>query len=199
MMENLGANFSNVDKLKVTLELNNVINVPILVIFDVCHLLKLVRNCVGDYKSFMNGSNQPINWNFIVQLHTIQSKNGLHAANRLRTKHIDYNSNKMKTAYAAQTFSKSVANGIKYCKEQKYPEFADSAETINFLNLINDMFDQLNQKDKYGRFLKAPLSEKNFETWTANFITYTDYIKTLKHSCGKPVICRKITAIIIIF
>lgn len=195
MMENLGANLSNADHLKVTLRLNNVIHVPILVIFDVGHLLKLVRNCVGDFKSFFSGSGHPINWNYIVALHEIQSKNGLHAANRLRSKHIDYKSNKMKTSYAAQTFSKSVASGVRYCNHQKYPEFEGSEETAHFVNLLNDMFDQLNQKSKYGKHLKAPLCEKNFHVWSSNFVDYTNYIKTLKHSNGKAVICKSITII----
>ena len=74
---------------KVSLDLRNTLNIPILVIFDVCHLLKLLRNTLGDYKTLLDDESNQIKWNYIEKLHETQSSEGLHAANKLRAGHID--------------------------------------------------------------------------------------------------------------
>lgn len=195
MMTKLGAKLSSPDP-KVSLDLKNILNVPILVIFDVCHLLKLLRNTLGDYKTLLDDKSNTINWNNFENLVNVQTSQGLHLANRLRTHHIDYKTNKMKTALAAQTFSKSVATSLSYCKDSlKLKEFEDSEPTINFVKNINDLFDLLNSKSKFGKGCKAPLSKENFELWSSKFHEMNVYISSLKHTNGESVLkgARKAT------
>lgn len=52
---------------------------------------------------------------------------------------------KMKVKLAAQTFSKSVADALEVCSvDLQLREFYECAPTIQFIRLINDLFDILN-------------------------------------------------------
>ena len=53
MFEELGANLYKPEP-KVTLDEVNILHVPIFVTLDACHLLKLARNCFGDFKVITN-------------------------------------------------------------------------------------------------------------------------------------------------
>ena len=188
MMTKLGARLNTADP-KVSLDLRNTLNIPILVIFDVCHLLKLLRNTLGDYKTLLDDESNQIKWNCIEKLHETQSSEGLHAANKLRAGHIDWISNKMKTRFAAQTFSKSVGTSLLFCKDVvKLKAFEDCGATVNFVYKINDLFDLLNSKSKFGKGCKAPLSRENLELWTEKFDDISGYISTLKHTNGDSVL-----------
>ena len=159
---------------------------PLLVVLDVCHLLKLVRNCWGDFKTLVDGEGNAIRWTLIENLNDLQASSGLHLANKLRSQHIDWRSNKMKTCLAAQTLSKSVAKSISYCdKIKNIPEFRDSDGTVNFVHVMNDLFDLLNSKSKFGKGSKAPLNRDNYDVWSKKFYDYTKYILSLKHVNGQ--------------
>ena len=110
MLNHLGANLYSSDP-RVCLGIKNNLQVPIFTILDVCHLIKLVRNCFGDYKNLYTADNSRISWAYLVDLNDLQTTEGLHLANKLTSKHIDFKSNKMKTCLAVQTLSKSVAKG----------------------------------------------------------------------------------------
>ena len=106
MMQKLGANFDDIDNMKVSLDVLNSANKNIYSTFDAVHLLKLIRNAFGDLKQFKDYDNNLVNWRYVVELHNIQEKEGLHVANKLRRVHVEYFKQKMNTTYAAQTFSK---------------------------------------------------------------------------------------------
>ena len=87
------------------------------VIFDICHMLKLVRNLLGDTKELQvhqNGCVKRIQWKYIEALNNVQENLGLSLANKLRKKHLLFFRNKMKVSLAAQTLSSSVATAIDY-------------------------------------------------------------------------------------
>ena len=82
------------------------------IIFDVCHMLKLVRNMFGDMGTLQvdeKGVTQPICWKYIDALNDVQENLGLSMANKLAKKHLLWVKNKMKVKLAAQTLSASVA------------------------------------------------------------------------------------------
>ena len=188
MFNNLGAKLYQPEP-KVTLDVKNILGIPIFAILDVCHLLKLLRNSWGDYKVLIDGNGNAACWNYVERLHDLQTSSGLHLANRLRSQHIDFKSNKMDTSLAAQTLSKSVAKSIGYCdKVLENPSFTGSEATINFIRTFDDLFDLLNSKSKFGKDSKGPLCKKNFDVWSEKFKTYTQYILSLKHGNGVPVI-----------
>ena len=67
MYEDLGAKLYS-DNPKVNLSLTNAINILIFVTLDACHLLKLARNCLGDFKSLVNSERKVISWRYIQEL-----------------------------------------------------------------------------------------------------------------------------------
>ena len=69
----------------------------VLFMFDACHLLKTVRNCLGDLKVlYSNG--EEINWKYIQALHELQLDYDLNLCNKLKGKHLNYQNNKMKVS-----------------------------------------------------------------------------------------------------
>lgn len=57
------------------------------VFFYYCHMIKLVRNTLGDKKILKTQDGHIIAWNHIKHLHEFQQKEGLRAANKLTNKH----------------------------------------------------------------------------------------------------------------
>lgn len=98
------------------------------VIYDIPHMLKNVRNCLGDKLILRDKFNRTIEWKFIERLYR-SKKNDL-ASHKLTKKHIDFEGNKMNVTLAAQTISNSVAetieklasNGDKLFKGMKHCE-----------------------------------------------------------------------------
>ena len=62
-----------------------------MLIFDVCHMLKLIRNLLGDKKVIYadtNGNLMPIKWQYIEELNNVQQDLGFTLGNKLKKKHI---------------------------------------------------------------------------------------------------------------
>ena len=62
-------------------------NRTVYVILDVCHMLKLARNSLGDKKVFHTDTGAKICWNYITELYNVQKSDVLHLGNKLKTKH----------------------------------------------------------------------------------------------------------------
>ena len=75
------------------------------VFLDVCHMLKLVCNTLGDLKFLHDKDGNLIQWQYLVNLHHLQESQGLHLANKLRSAHIYWQPQKMKVNLAAQSLS----------------------------------------------------------------------------------------------
>ena len=87
------------------------------VIFDVCHMVKLMRNLLADYKSICHeecGNIYPICWKYIESLNNVQEELGFTLANKLKKKHVEWTKHKMNVSIAAQTLSASVATAIDF-------------------------------------------------------------------------------------
>lgn len=82
----------------------------IYVIYDVPHMLKLVRNCLSDKAVLRDGLNRSIEWKFIERLYRTKKSNLV--SHKLTKKHIDWEPNKMNVSIAAETISNSVAESI---------------------------------------------------------------------------------------
>ncbi len=82
----------------------------------------------------------------ILALYHIQQKDIIYLVNKLRTKYINGQDNKMKVNVATQLFSNSVSAPITFLRNLKLKSFEDSKPTCNFVHLMNDMFDMLNFK-----------------------------------------------------
>lgn len=80
---------------------------------------------------------QTISWRYVEQLHFLQEKQGLRAANKLRQSHINFQRQKMKVKLAAQVFSSSVAKAMLFAKQSNEPGFEDCEETVDFIETID--------------------------------------------------------------
>lgn len=92
-------------------------NCEVRVILDACHMLKLVRNALADYKEFLCDED-PIKWQYLIDLHNMQKTLTFKFKNKLTSQCINYQQNKMKVKYAAHTFSASVANARIFKKRE---------------------------------------------------------------------------------
>lgn len=163
----------------------------VMAMFDPPHLVKLVRNAIGSWKSLLDGQNNVIKWQYVVDLYEYQKKNGFTLANKITKQHVDFEKNKMKVKYAAQVISNSVANALLTMREIKNENFSDVEATVVYLKTFDTIFDVMNSRTLAESFSKAPLQKKNEEYWKSVFQSTASYICTLKTNCGKLVLNSK--------
>lgn len=151
-------------------------------IFDAPHMLKLVRNCLGNKKILYNHDDSEIRWDFICNLVAYQTSNNLNLGNKLTKKHIEYYTNKMNVRVAAETISNSIANSLEYLDIHMRNEiFANSLATRNYIKTFNDLFDIMNAKKNHSKGgYKRPFSDETMSEFIDFFNCARDYIKGLK-------------------
>lgn len=193
MCRELGANF-NIRHLKPYIILPGDEH-KIYVIVDPSHILKLVRNTIGNKKKLVNGENEEINWKYFESLEQLRIKEDFAHIHRLTKKHIEFQNAKMNVRLAAQTLSNSVANSMEMLMEKGYEPFSNSSATIEFTRFINNCFDIMNTKDKTNvnsanKFKSAIDSQNKTEIFTF-LANITTYLKQIKFPCGQSVIRSK--------
>lgn len=161
----------------------------IFILFDACHMLKLLRNALGKLHVIKDGDGGLINWFLIKALHEHQEREGLRAGNRLRLAHTDWESQKMKVHLAAQTISSSVADALEFCQEDLgLKTFSGSGPLVKFLRLFDRLFDILNSRNPLAKNFKAPLRWTTRHLWTNFFASARSYILGLTDSRGIPLV-----------
>lgn len=135
-------------------------NYKIYIILDACHMLKLARNALADYREF-EYNKKSTKWDYIVRLHTLQKSLTFKLKNKLSSQCVYWQQNKMKVKYAANTFSASVANTINFLKQEGFDDFKDSDETVSFIRVIDRLFDFLNSRNPFGKNFKQPITPQN--------------------------------------
>jgi hypothetical protein len=75
--------------------------------WDPCHMLKLLRNMLGDWKVLYTRDG-PVRWRHIEDLHAYQVREGLSAANKISERHLQYERQKMKVSGALLVLSLSL-------------------------------------------------------------------------------------------
>lgn len=84
----------------------------------------------------MMSTTGPIDWKLIADLNDVQMKNGLHAANKITSKHVYFDSQRMKVSLAAQTLSCSVAVALRTLRDLGYSQFQDCEATTELIEVI---------------------------------------------------------------
>jgi len=154
---------------------------PMYCIYDVVHMLKLLRNMLADYKN-LEFDGGVICWSFIHELYKLQSDEHIRAANKLSRNHIEFDKHKMKVKLAAQVFSASVASAIEFCdKDLKLPQFKGSQKTVMFIKMIDQMFDILNSKNPNQKYFKSPLNRRNVIAKTSYLNECSEKMLSLKY------------------
>lgn len=100
----------------------------------------------------------------------------------------------MKVRLASQLFSESVADALKFCAERNVPNFQCvenlkvNSSTVNFLKIINKLFDILNSRNMMQLKFKKPLFPGN-KLRTFEFLDRTEtYINSLQLIDGSKVV-----------
>ena len=158
------------------------------VIFDICHMIKLARNTFSDLKIFCTTFNEKISWQHILLLYQTQQKDILHLGNKLESQHVKWQNHKMKVKFATQLFSHSFSAAITFLRNIKLTGFEDSKPTSDFILLMNDVFDALNSKSKFGKNTKQPINTSNFYEIEGRLHEANEFPKCLKDTNGMPLI-----------
>ena len=159
----------------------------VFVILDPCHMLKLARNALEAYNSFVDGDGNVIEWQHIRELQKLQENEGLTLANKLSNQHIQFQKHKMNVRLAAQTLSSSVANAIEFLDNAlKLSAFRNSNGIVGFIRTIDKLFDMLNSRNPLGNGYKTPLKLENRSTWEVIFTSSAHYLLSLKTNETPP-------------
>ena len=71
-----------------------------------------------------------------------------------------------------------------YLQNLTLKQFENSKETAEFILAINNIFDILNSKSKFGKSYKSPITLENLEDLQGYLLDKTDYLTKLKDSDG---------------
>ena len=151
-------------------------------------MIKLARNTFSDLKIFCTTFNEKISWQQVLRLYQTQQKDILHLGNELKSQHVKRLNHKMKVKFATQLFSHSVSTAITFLRNIKLTGFEDSKPTNDFILLMNDVFDALNSKSKFGKYTKQPINTSNFYEIKGRLHEAIEFRKCLKDTNGMPLI-----------
>lgn len=162
-MQILGCRINNPVNMKTTFK-HPTADYDVAVFLDSCHMIKLIRNHFEDKKTFLDQDGNIVDWGYLTKLNNLQEKEGLHIANKLTRKHLQFRNSVMKVKLASQLLSRSVAVALKFCREDlKLNDFKDSEGTEKFVMIFNDLFDIFNTRRLTQHGLSHPLSNANKE------------------------------------
>lgn len=155
------------------------------ILYDPPHMLKLIRNTLGDYKVFIDGDGNKIKFSFFEKLLVLQEEKGLHLGNKIKMSHICFQKSKMKVRLATELFSNSVADAIEFCeKSLKLPNFCNSGPTVKFIKMINNIFDILNSTSLFSPGWKKSICMANFFQTREYFLEFKEYVSKLQFEDG---------------
>ena len=160
----------------------------IYLIFDACHMIKLVRNTFATY-IVLKYKGKKIEWRYIQELHNYQEKEHVWLAKKVKKAHIQYDKKIMNVRLAVQTLSNSTAAAIDHLREDlKLPEFQDSETTTLFIRIFDKLFDVFNTKSFVGKFHKKPLTIANQCRWEGVLDEADKFIPELTDAHGTPIL-----------
>lgn len=159
---------------------------------DPCHAVKLIRNTFGELQIFYDMHERKIDYSLLERLVKLQESEGLHMGTKITKAHVYFSKQKMKVRLATQMLSSSVADALKFCSDElKLCGFEDCNGTIQFLRLINDVFDVLNSCSIRPPGWKKAMCSENIGLIDALFEGAINYINNLKFPSGVAVVESK--------
>lgn len=152
----------------------------IYVIWDACHMLKLGRNCFGSKQLYHN--DEAIRWDLISNLHNLQSRSIVKLGNKIGQTHINWRNRPMNVRIAAETLSDGVANSLQQLYEDGIPGFENSGATIEYIRVVNNIFDIMNSRKKNqedAQNFKRAMSPETKQEYFEYFAYVKGYLKNL--------------------
>lgn len=152
----------------------------IYIIFDNCHMEKLVRNTLGNKGVIYDDNGERIEWKHFIDLEIFSREHDLRT-HKLNKKHIDFKSSIMNVKVASETISNSVADSFQFLLNKGVENFTKVAPTIRFVQIFNNIFDVFNSHSgRSTQPFKRPLNADNRDKIYDLFTEATAYIKKLK-------------------
>lgn len=147
---------------------------------DPPHMLKLMRNALGSRKIFYDRLGRKIEWRYFVNLVNLND-DALLLSHKMTKAHINYEHvKKMNVSLAAQTFSQSVGESLKYLCDRKYSGFENAQGTAEFCLRIDQTFDILNSDiQRPDNVFKSPINEQSFPEICSFLDDTIDYLQKL--------------------
>lgn len=166
----------------------------IYIIFDPPHMVKLIRNCIGQNKTLYHENGSKIEWKFFEALEEIRTKCDI-VTHKLTKKHILFTKNIMNVALAVQTLSESVARSMENFANHPQTKaiFEGSIPTADFARRMDNLYNVFNSKPtSIGSIFKAPIKNDTKDTIFAFLDDTVNYIRALKLSPdGRSIIFSK--------
>lgn len=176
----LGANFDTFKDFRPFI-INPVTNEKVYIILDSPHMIKLIRNCIGTWKTIYYKESK-IEWKFFEYLEKLGSKNDV-VSHKITKEHINFENNKMNVSLAAQLLSNSSASSMENLQTlpQTSDIFRDCNATVEFTRRMNNLFDIFNSKtDRSTNIFRSPINN-NTKDIIFSFLDETvEYINELK-------------------
>lgn len=160
---------------------NNPVNgKKIHLIFDACHMIKLLRNTLASKQTIFDEHDNEIKWSFFEELERL-GKEKKFPYQKLSKKHIQWEASKMNVKIAVETLSSSVADFMEYLLSRKHPQFVNAAPTIRFIRMADKLFDIFNSRNmRNNNLFKRPLNSENIRIVLSFFEECESYFKSLK-------------------
>lgn len=155
-------------------------NQNIYIFFDICHMIKLIRNRLSAKEVLFDCNGKEIRWEYFVDLVRMNDR-GFALTHKMNQSHIEWRSKKMKVNIAVQTLSGSTADSMELLMNHGVAEFHGAEFTIKFVRIVNSIFDVFNTKhDQNENPFKRALSRANATQIFELFEKAIPYIKGLK-------------------
>lgn len=150
------------------------------ILLDACHMIKLIRNALGDLRFIKDPILGSIKWLYFEALERCRV-NSKFVTNRMTKRHIQYFRNRMSVRLAVQTFSNSVCSSMKHLRAMGNKQFQKSLATIGFVDKMNKIFDVMNTKRvNDDQVFKSALNKNNANVIFSFFDEMLGYLKSLK-------------------
>ena len=150
-------------------------------LFDICHMLKLVRNTLAEYGVLLDDENKQICWSYIVSLYNKQDDEGLKLGHKLGKSHIQWYQQKIKLNLAAQVLSGRCAVALEFSNNALGDkDFKGCEATVRFIRIMNHLFDVLNSRNPFAIGTKAAMRVSNKAEWNSFLDEAYKYILGLK-------------------
>lgn len=163
MFTSMGACFKS-DAMKPFMR-NPVNGETICVLLDACHMTKLIRNALCDFKSIFHPDHGKIKWDYIERLVETKYVHGF-LAHKLTKKHFEFKlnaRNKMNVRIAVETFSNSTSKSMHFLQQNGVKGFMNSTPTYLFIDHMDKIFDVFNSKKLVNDSLKSVNHRKFFK------------------------------------
>lgn len=155
-------------------------NERIYIFFDICHMMKLVRNNLSLKETLFDINGNEIHWQYFIDLVRMKDL-GFVLTHKMNQSHIDWRRKKMKVDLAVQTLSESTAASMEFLMKKEVAEFYGAEHSIKLIRIFDPLFDVFNTKhDQNENPFKRALSNQNAAEIFAMFAEATKYIKGLK-------------------